>query len=783
MDATDWNAAGDRTPDGDSLDDNRLQAVNVAVDGGFKSGSDGLLTYGVTARQRRSVDIGQLVWVPLRKKLALGIVVAERTEPTPYALKQVHSPVEPTFRLDPDRLMTGAWLARETRCSLFAALSPFLPPGVSHRAVEHLRLADGIDPEEVDVTPAQRRLLRFLAEREDDVSLDAARAALQTSLTTVVAKLVERGFVERTAQVVHSIPASRQERFVRLMQPDPTAVANAPKQRALHEHLVQRSRLTPVGGDGLVRLDDALARTGTDHAAAAALERKGIIQLLRQPQSPGAKADGTSAAPPLTPAQAAAWREIETALDRRDPTPFVLHGVTGSGKTEVYLRAVAWCLRHGRTAIVLVPEIGLATQVVQRFSARFPGQVAVLHSALPDGQRYATWQAIARGGLPVVVGPRSALFAPVSNLGLIVLDEEHESSYKQDAEPRYHARALAEHLGAQQGAVVVLGSATPSVDTFWRTDIGETRLLTLATRVGPAGVAVDGTRLSTDLELPPVEVVDMRQELHRGNTSILSARLQVLLGETLDAGEQAILFLNRRGLATVVLCRGCGSALTCPFCDIPLVYHRDKLRLICHRCNHREHAPQNCPTCGSGLNYFGAGTQRVEDEVKKLFPTAAVLRWDQDSVRRNGGHAAMLRRVERREIDIIVGTQMIAKGLDLPHVTAIGVIHADTMLHLPDFRSAERTFQLLTQVAGRAGRRAAGGSVVVQTFSPDHYAVQAAARHDYQAFYDEEIDFRRSHRYPPFTRLVRYLYRHLDEAKCAAEADEMARAACPPCSS
>ena len=477
----------------------------------------------------------------------------------------------------------------------------------------------------------------------------------------------------------------------------------------------------------------------------------------------------------MTPAQAAAWREIETALDRRDPTPFVLHGVTGSGKTEVYLRAVAWCLRHGRTAIILVPEIGLATQVVQRFSARFPGQIAVLHSALPDSQRYATWQAIASGGLPVVVGPRSALFAPVSNLGLIVLDEEHESSYKQDAEPRYHARALAEHLGAQHGAVVVLGSATPSIDTFWRTETGEARVLTLANRVGPASVAADGSRQSVDLELPPVEIVDMRQELHRGNTSILSSRLQELLGETLDGGEQAILFLNRRGLATVVLCRGCGAALTCPYCDIPLVFHRDKQRLICHRCNHREHAPSNCPSCGSGLNYFGAGTQRVEEEVSRLFPTATVLRWDQDSVRRNGGHAAMLRRVERREIDIIVGTQMIAKGLDLPHVTAIGVIHADTMLHLPDFRSAERTFQLLTQVAGRAGRRAAGGSVVVQTFSPDHYAVQAAARHDYQTFYDEEIDFRRSHRYPPFTRLVRYLYRHLDEAKCAAEADEMAR--------
>jgi primosomal protein N' (replication factor Y) len=522
-------------------------------------------------------------------------------------------------------------------------------------------------------------------------------------------------------------------------------------------------------------MDEVLARTGTDHGVVGALARRGVLEEIALPR-PEAQGPVPTPAPVLTADQAAAWSAVEAALAARDPTPRLLHGVTGSGKTEVYLRAVAWCLRHGRTAIILVPEIGLAAQVVRRFQTRFPGKVAVLHSALPDAERYATWQAVAAGRYRVVVGPRSALFAPLADLGLVVLDEEHEAAYKQEGEPRYHARALAEFVAAQQGAVVVLGSATPAVETTQRAETGEIHRLELATRVGPDLGDRDGDRSRGALDLPPVEIVDMRLELHRGNASLIGERLHGLLARTLSAGEQAIVFLNRRGLATVVLCRSCGHRLTCPHCDIPLVYHQDRQRLICHRCNHREVPPRGCPACGGPLNYFGAGTQRVEEEVKRLLPAARVLRWDQDAVRGKGGHERLLRLVEGRQVDIVVGTQMIAKGLDLPRVTAVGVIHADAMLHLPDFRSGERTFQLLTQVAGRAGRRAPGSEVVVQSYSPAHYAVQAAARHDYAAFFAEEIDFRRQHRYPPFTRLVRYLYRDPDEAACAAEAEEMARA-------
>ncbi len=754
--------------------------VEVAVDGARATSGRGQLSYAVPPAWAGRIERGQLVWVPLRKQLVLGVVLSvagPHDPPSPFALRPLHAPVEPGFRLDDDRLAVAAWLARETACTPFAALAPFLPPGVAHRAVEHIRLAADVDvtAPPPGVSAAQRRLLVHLAEA-GEISLAAAQAALGSSLKTVVTRLEDAGLIERVAQVTHRAPHPRLERFVRLVPHADAALPTvaAPRQRAVVDYLTRRGRLAAPEGDGLVRLADVLARTGTDHAVVGALARRGVIEEVALPAATAEAAADPAPAPTLSPAQAAAWRDIEDALAAGDPTPRLLHGVTGSGKTEVYLRAVAWCLRHGRTALILVPEIGLAAQVVRRFQARFPGRVAVLHSALPDAERYATWQGVAAGRYRVVVGPRSALFAPVADLGLVVLDEEHEAAYKQDAEPRYHARALAEFIAAQQGAVVLLGSATPAVETTHRAEIGEVRRLTLPTRVAPGRSGAD----EESLDLPPVEVVDLRLELHRGRTELIGERLFGLLGRTLEAGEQAILFLNRRGLATVVLCKRCGARLVCPHCDIPLVYHQDRQRLICHRCDHREVPPRGCPTCGGVLNYFGAGTQRVEEEVRRLLPGARVLRWDQDAVRRAGrdGHARLLRLVEGREVDIVVGTQMIAKGLDLPRVTAVGVVNADALLHLPDFRAGERTFQLLTQVAGRAGRRAPGSGVVVQSYTPDHYAVRAAARHDYAAFYAEEIDFRRQHRYPPFTRLVRYLYRDTDEARCAAEAETLTRA-------
>ncbi|MDQ3780142.1 MAG: primosomal protein N' [Chloroflexota bacterium] len=749
--------------------------ADVAVDGS-RPGSQGVLTYTIPDTGQGRISVGQMVWVPLRRKLALGLVLRLHDESPLAELKPIHAPVEPAFRLNRDRLATVRWLARVTACSLFAAAAPFLPPGVSHRAVEHLHLLQM--PSDLSaLTPVQRRLLRYLAEREE-ASLDSARTAVGARLTSVIPKLEAEGVIERVVRVVDHTPRARTERYVRFVMSNGSDAVRSPQQRAVVDYLTRQARLS--GSEtALLPLPHLLQATGSSRAVVTALTKKGIVEEIDLPRSSGSRAqNGSAPIPALTAAQATAWRTIAQSLSDRAPATILLHGVTGSGKTEVYLRAVAWCLRHDRTAIILVPEIALAAQVVRRFKDRFPGQVAVVHSALPDAERFTTWQEIAAGRCRVVVGPRSALFAPVNQLGLIVLDEEHEGSYKQDADPHYHARSLAEHLATQSGAVLLLGSATPAVETRWRAAEGTIQQVSLPDRVGPdlGDRQANRNRERAPLELPAVEVVDLRLELHRGNSSLFSLPLQALLERTLAAREQAILLLNRRGLATVVLCRLCGQTLLCPYCDIPLVYHADRNRLLCHRCNHRALAPPGCPSCGGALNYFGAGTQRVEEEVKRLLPRARVMRWDQDTVRRERGHESLLGRVERREVDVVVGTQMIAKGLDLPLVTAIGVVQADTMLHLPDFRSGERTFQLLTQVAGRAGRRAPGSRVIVQSYTPDHYAIQAAARHDYDTFYAEEIDFRRAHRYPPFARLVRYLFRGKDEAICAAESEEMARA-------
>lgn len=500
--------------------------------------------------------------------------------------------------------------------------------------------------------------------------------------------------------------------------------------------------------------------------------------------------------PPLTRDQEKAWaviREVICSAQNGKPVePILLHGVTGSGKTEIYLRAVDEVLRTGRQAIILVPEISLTPQTVRRFAARFPGQVGLVHSGLSPGERYDTWRRARSGDIDVVVGPRSALFMPLPRLGLIILDECHDDSYYQsEAAPHYHAREAAIAYARLAGAVCLLGSATPDVDNLYRAlrqkwhyislpnrilahhQVVETQLGRVAAgRAEPSSFRpFEGQADSTDL--PEVHVVDMRQELQAGNRSIFSRLLQERLKAVLDQGHQAIMFLNRRGTATYVFCRDCGESLKCPNCDIPLTYHSPESALICHRCNYRRRMPQVCPHCKSQrIRQYGAGTARLESEVQNMFPQARVLRWDAETTRQKGAHEIILGHFVAHRADILVGTQMVAKGLDLPLVTLVGVVLADVGLNLPDYRAAERTFQVLTQVAGRAGRSVLGGQVVLQTFQPDHYAVQAAARHDYRAFYEQELRYRRELGYPPFTRLVRLEYRHYN----AEQAEETARA-------
>jgi primosomal protein N' (replication factor Y) len=633
------------------------------------------------------------------------------------------------------------------------------------------RLAEEMRPR----APAQARALALLAEAGGRASVEDLKAS--GASRKAFAALEDRGWVRLWEEPAQAMLLLDEEEALSAL----AELRDVARALEVLRFLRQEGRPVWIGG--------VYAQTSADRATLQALEAAGLVALEEQesPRDPLAGLSFPPEAPPtLTPDQEAVWREVEQGIAQclapekppeGGPPVFLLHGVTGSGKTEIYLRALERALALGRQAVVLVPEIALTPQTIRRFAVRFPGRVTTLHSGLSPGERYDQWRRVRAGQVDVVVGARSALFAPLPRLGLIVLDEEHEPSYKESRPPCYHAREAALELARLTGSVVLLGSATPSLESYHRAQEGMFRLLSLPQRIfRPVSPEPAGKVQVVPGSLPPVHIVDMRQELRAGNRSIFSRRLQQALDETLAQGEQAILFLNRRGSATFVLCRDCGHVLQCPRCELPLTYHRAGEALRCHHCGFQMAPPALCPACGSArIRYFGTGTQRVEEAVKARWPQARVLRWDLDTARTKGAHERILHQFATRQADVLVGTQMVAKGLDLPWVTLVGVVAADTALNLPDFRAAERTFQLLTQVAGRAGRSPRGGQVVVQTYLPEHYAVQAASRHDFGAFYQEEMAFRRRMGYPPFGRLARLLFVHTRWAVCQQETERVAR--------
>ena len=468
-----------------------------------------------------------------------------------------------------------------------------------------------------------------------------------------------------------------------------------------------------------------------------------------------------------TAEQETAISAIRNAAAKGEFSPFLLHGVTGSGKTEVYLRAIQGVLEAGRRALVLVPEIALTPQLVGRFRARFENKgvpIAVLHSALSDGERYDARRAIAGGEIEIVIGARSAVFAPLENLGIIVVDEEHDGSYKQGEGFRYNARDLALLRGQMAGAAVVLGSATPALTTYHRAREGQSAYLPLTAR-------------ALERPMPSVELIDLT--VHRPEGA-LSPALAAALEENLRKGEQSLLLLNRRGFAPFLLCGDCGRTFRCPNCEITLTYYQGRRRLLCHYCDFTDVPPENCPDCGgSRVEPEGVGTERLEEELGALLPGARLLRMDRDTTSRKGTHADLVARVAGGEVDILLGTQMVAKGHDFPRVTLVGVINADLTLNFPDFRSAERTFALLAQVAGRAGRGDVPGRVLIQTWTPDHYALQSVLSHDYRGFYEQEIAFRRELAYPPFGHLVNLVFAGIDGEKVARAASTLAAALIP----
>lgn len=464
--------------------------------------------------------------------------------------------------------------------------------------------------------------------------------------------------------------------------------------------------------------------------------------------------------PQLTIQQKKVLEPVEAAIQKGIHDRFLLYGVTGSGKTEVYMRAAETCIRKNRQVIMLVPEISLTTQIIHRFIGRFGSEtIAVLHSRLSAGERHDEWMRIRRGEVQIVIGARSAVFAPLERIGMIILDEEHEATYKSDMTPKYDAVEVALKRLQEHKGILISGSATPSVSTFHRAQQGIYRKLELTSRYN-------------QVPLPQVSVVDMRRELKDGNKTVISRALHREMEQTLEKKQQVILFLNRRGYSTFISCRECGTALKCPSCGISLTYHKEQGKAVCHYCGYQEELPAVCPSCGSQyIRYFGTGTEKVEELVAELFPESRTERLDLDSTRKKGSIEKILERFRKGNIDILIGTQLVAKGLDFRNVGLVGVISADVTLNIPDFRSSERTFQLITQAAGRAGRGDETGRVIIQTYTPDNYAVSFAAEQDYKGFYDAEIQLRRYMGYPPFSDLIQLIFSSKEEqkAKTAAE--------------
>ncbi|HZU14374.1 MAG TPA: primosomal protein N' [Chloroflexota bacterium] len=715
----------------------------------------GLFTYRIPPALQALISPGSLVEVPFTNRRFQGVVCSREDSTNLPRVRDISTILDPVPVLTPHGLRLAGWIAEYYAAPLSDVIGAMIPPGLGRRSV--YLLEPGKPADGARLTVQQRAVLDVVAARGRIAERDVARELPEIDVEKAVASLTRRSLLIRSSELAPPRVSPRITKLISLAGDLDSIPERASKQRALASILAQR---------GEVSLPDLARLLPGASATVASLERRGMVHIRTTEASrdaPAARVNARSEHLALSPAQRAAYQEIAAAVCAHESRIFLLHGVTGSGKTEVYLQAIDETIRRGRQAIMMVPEISLTPQAVERVASRFLGRVAVLHSKLSDAERLAEWQRLRHGEVDIVVGPRSALFAPLPRPGLIIVDEEHDPSYKQDASPRYNARDAAAVLGRMTGAAVVFGSATPDTGTYHAAQTGRIRLLELPERPvwGETGAR----------PMPPVQIVDMRHELRIGNRSMFSEPLLEAVNDTVNASQQSLLFLNRRGHATVVLCRDCGYVVRCPRCDIPLTYHAAGTRLVCHRCDLGQQSPRQCPACSSPrIRYLGVGTQRVEEEIARHFPRARVLRWDRDVTGGKDAHREILDRFARHEADILVGTQMIAKGLDFPLVTLVGVISADSGLHLPDFRAPERSFQLLTQVAGRAGRAALPSRVIVQTYTPDHYAIRAAARHDYHGFYGQEMHFRRTAAYPPFGRLVRFVYSSESETSCRTSA-------------
>ncbi len=720
-----------------------------------------LFTYRVPEHLRDSLHLGSQVLVPFGSRSVIGLVLEEQERPERAEARDVEAVLENAPPLPADALPLARWLADYYLCELGEAMRPFLPQGAAYRVQRQVALSGVAPPPSLFTDPEVETVRRALQESGGMALAALERVLPAARLPRALRQLRSEGVLVERAVVLPPETGAKQVRLVALS-------ASAEEVEAYLDAQGKRAKaraacLREAQSCGALPAADLAKRAGVSIAAVQALVKQGLLSyewktVRRVPWRD--EAVGSATPPTLTPEQQIAVEAIRTAVRAQQATPFLLYGVTASGKTEVFLHAITDVLAQGRQAIVLMPEISLTAQAIGIYRARFGDRVAILHSALSLGERWDEGERIRSGEASIVIGARSALFAPVRSLGLIVIDEEHESSYKQEQAPRYHARETALKRAELNSCPVVLASATPAVESFHRALAGQYQLLRLPTRVEAR-------------PLPTVRIVDLRGAARR--PAIFSAPLRQGLASRLAAGEQSILFLNRRGYATFLACPLCGHALRCRDCGISLTYYQENHSVRCHHCGLSQGAPTTCPGCGGPeISFSGFGTERVETELGGLFPNARAGRLDRDTTAGKGAHVQIVGRFREAETNILIGTQMVAKGFDFPGVTLVGVISADTALNLPDFRAGERTFQLLTQVAGRSGRGEKAGEVVVQTYRPDHYAILAAAEQNYEAFYRQEIVMREELNYPPFSQLANLVLTSAGEAEVERRAELVA---------
>ncbi|WP_077211473.1 primosomal protein N' [Bacillus dakarensis] len=728
--------------------------ASVIVDVPAKQ-TDRSFDYKIPESLNDVIKPGMRVVVPFGPRKIQGFVVSIKPQSDFKKLKEIIEPMDLYPVLTDELLELGDWLTDKTLAYKISAFQVMLPAALKAKYEKKLRIMPSVTPESLAAP------LQAIFKNNDTYSWDEAS---NQGLLSILQKEANRGKIEVVYEVKERIkkktikyllPKVTKEELINLMNEMP---ANASKQKEVLNFFIDHPKQ--------IESRELLSVLGISSATVKSLVKKNILlekslEVYRDPYE-DRKFDTTKPLP-LSEDQEKAIRPILTTIEEKLQKVFLLYGVTGSGKTEIYLQSIQQVIEKGREAIVLVPEISLTPQMVKRFKGRFGNKVAVLHSGLSLGEKYDEWRKIQRKEVSVVVGARSAIFAPFENLGIIIIDEEHETSYKQEDNPRYHARDVAVQRSIFHRCPVVLGSATPSLESFARAKKGVYELLTLPKRMN-------------NHALPSVQIIDMREELREGNRSMFSRSLLEGIKARLEKKEQIVLFLNKRGHSSFVMCRDCGYVINCPNCDISLTYHRANQQMKCHYCGYESFVPKQCPECSSEhIRYFGTGTQKVEEELGKILPEARVIRMDVDTTSRKGSHERLLDDFQAGKADILLGTQMIAKGLDFPNITLVGVLSADTMLHLPDFRSSEKTFQLLTQVSGRAGRHELEGEVIIQTYTPEHYSIELAGEQNFDRFFDREMMMRKLHHYPPFYYITLITISHENVMKVVSVTENIAK--------